>query len=183
VATRRRIAPVVFGLALAIGVSGGTLGASGNYGWHYAQASCYTTTAGPQIYVPAPQIFASAPRTQSGTFTVGSQHNQWVAYKVNIFFSSDGVNWKWDTSSAWRAAVVGDGVSNPISPSDWWDFNRVAWVNDTLSWTLNTRGYYRAAIEFYWFADQVSSEGYDYVWADHFDYASTNAGALLYCTA
>ena len=175
---------IVVAVAMAAAMSGSAMAAQGSYGSHYGQASCYTTTGGiHQLFVPAPQIFASPATNQGNVFTVGSQHNQLVAYKVNVFFSTDAANWRLDTSSSWRAGWVGDGIANPLPPASWWDYDRGAWVSDTLGWNLNTRGYYRAAIEFYWFQDNQSGSGYDYLWADHFDYSSTNLAAQQYCAA
>jgi hypothetical protein len=176
-----RVNVALVGSGLLLGLPITVVAAEGMYGSHYAQAACIGTgQGGYQMIVPAPQIFASIPRSTG--FVVGNQHNQLAAYKVNIFYSPDGANWQFSTTSSWRAGWVGDGVNAPLPPSSWYDYDSGQWVSDSLTWNLNSRGYYRAAIMFYWFADNVSDAGSDYVWADHFDYTTTNLAALQYCT-
>ena len=161
----------------------GVAAATGSVGSHYAQASCYGTPQGGYLMAAtAPQIFASVPRDHPGIAIIGSQHNQFVAYKVNVFYSTDAVNWQLSSTSSWRAAQVGDGINDPFSPTSWYDYDSAKWVSDTLTWNLLLKGYYRAAVLFYWFADSVSDAGSDYVWADHFDYAVTYQGGLAYCS-
>ncbi|MEP7379306.1 MAG: hypothetical protein ABI725_07040 [Chloroflexota bacterium] len=112
---------------------------------------------------------------------IGNTHLQLVAYKINLFYSTDAVNWSFDVTSPWRAGWVGDGLNSTSAPSDWWDYDRQAWVTDSFTWNMNLTGYYRAAIEFYWFADDMSASGYDYLWADHFDYSAPSMAAQIYC--
>jgi hypothetical protein len=160
-----------------------TVAAEGSVGPHYGQASCYgTETGGWQMVVSAPQIFSSTPRSNPGVVIVGSQHNQVVAYKVNIFYSTDAINWQFSATSSWRAAWVGDGVNAPLPPSSWYDYDSAQWVSNVLTWNLNSSGYFRAAVQFYWFADSVSDAGSDYLWAEHFSYDTEFGGALAYCT-
>lgn len=178
-----RVKVAVLTSSLLLALPANAVAAEGMYGSHYAQAACIATgEGGRQMIVPAPQIFASIPRTAGGVVTIGSQHNQLAAYKVNIFYSPDGANWQFSNTSSWRAAWVGDGINGPLSPSSWYDYDSGQWVSNSLTWNLTSRGHYRVAVMFYWFADDVSDTGSDYVWADHFDWTTTNPAALQYCT-
>ena len=174
---------VALASVLVLALPAHALGAVGSLGPHYASAGCYgTPIGGYQIIVSIPSINSSVPRSTPGVSTMGSQHNQLVAYKINIFYSSD-INspWQPSISSAWRAAWVHDDVSTISPPTSWYDYGTGTWVGDVHVWDLLQPGYYRAAVQYYWFADQVSDAGEDYLWADHFDYTTTLHG-VAYCT-
>ncbi len=181
---RKRLRPLAAALVLgaALMAPSGAAAAEGSVGPHYAQASCLGAGVKPEMVVSPPQIFSSVPRPQPGISIIGSQHNQVVAYKVNIFYSADAVNWQFSSTSSWRAASVGDAFNTLGPASLWYDYDSAKWVSDTLTWNLLLKGYYRAAVLFYWFADSVSDAGSDYVWADHFDYDTTSGGVFEYCT-
>jgi hypothetical protein len=169
--------------ALVFALPANSLAATGSVGPHYASAGCYgTPIGGYQIEVSIPSINSSVPRSTPGISTTGSQHNQVVAYKVNIFYSGDlNSPWQLSTSSAWRAAWVHDDVTTIAPPTSWYDYGTGKWEGTVHVWDMLQRGYYRAAVLYYWFADSVSEAGEDYLWAEHFDYTTTLQG-VAYCT-
>jgi hypothetical protein len=175
-----RIAALAVALALAMPAS--VAAAVGNYGPHYGQASCIGNSSGGfQIVVQAPEISSSAAGATPGISTMGSQHNQLVAYKINIFYSVDAATWTLSSESGWRAAWVADSFNSLGGPSLWYDYGALQWTAELQIWDLHLRGYYRAAVQYYWFADTASDAGEDYLWADHFDYTTTLQG-VAYCT-
>jgi hypothetical protein len=154
----------------------------GSVGPHFANASCIGNAAGGfQLVVSLPLINSSVGRPTPGISTIGSQHNQLVAYKTTIWYSADAANWQPDASAGWRAGWVADSFNSPVGASIWYDYDAGKWVGTVQSWNLNRPGYYRAALQYYWFADSASDAGSDYVWAEHFDYSFSFQG-VAYCS-
>jgi hypothetical protein len=146
--------------------------------YHYAQVTCYRAVNSPYQMIVLPTIQAYPTTNAPGTFSTGS-HEQWVAFQVNIFRSTDNVNFVWDFADSWVAGKVGEYGAVTGAQTSWYDYDSQQWGAPLgRTFDVNESGFYRAAVRYYWFADNLVGEGRAFEWAnDHYD--STEPGYFL----
>lgn len=164
----------LFSMLLAIAWTAGmtvvpVAGDAGNVGEHSTMVTCWGTTGQIRwMAVETPEIWASF--IDHPGFNLGGQHVQWALFRAHLMYSPDQVNWQYVTSGPWFAAQVGDSA-NTLKQQSWWNYdtqqNEIPVSANT--WPLNWRGFYRAAVEYFWKGDEYTGSGYAYAWADGYD--------------
>lgn len=161
--------------------------AEGQIGWHNTQAFCDISADGKRrIWHASPQMksVVVSGLIGAGTVRLGNTHPQWASFRAHVLYSTDAQTWQVAATGSWFSASVGD--VNTLDPTAWYNADSGQWEWGRTQWDLNLVGYYRVAVEYYWWpSPQMADDGYTYEWAsDHVDLTNPNPWATNpdYCT-
>jgi hypothetical protein len=175
----RRVAVLLSLSSLTLGgiVPGAVRASEGPIGWHNTQAFCDVTPEGtPQLWTAPSQIDSVIVSGLIGVDGVrlGNSHPQWATFRAHVLYSTDAQTWQVAASGSWFSAIVGD--INTLDPAAWYSDTSKQWEWGRSVWDLKLPGYYRAAVEYYWWpSPQMADAGHTYEWAnDHVDLTNPN---------
>jgi hypothetical protein len=156
--------------------------AEGNVGSHFSTATCLTVGGQRELIVITPAIYSSPAPAPPNVVIVGNQHPQWVAYQIVVFYAPTlDTAWEAVVQGQWHAALVGD-EANTLQPSSWWIYGTDTQTDGVETYNLNANGYFKAAVRYYWWADERTGAGSDFLWVDYqYDYDANTAGTVQYC--
>jgi len=175
---RLRMSVLVAALAVAMLASlalGGTAHAattthcvSGQCGQHATTWSSCDVTLRPAVIVDPPEIRSSYVTYPANVF-VWPNHTQWVGYRSWLLrYNPSTGTWGYtdqnrdgyaDHGPLFQAQVVNGNLWDP--PTSWYNVDAHQTETGSTRLPVTTSGYYRVRTQYYWYADQVSSAGYD----------------------
>lgn len=175
----RAIAFVVASAVLVTGLGGGAAAATPNEigGRGASEAYCHSVTNGrATISVAFPTMWASHGSnwgTDTSTITIGGTggaHIQNVGTRPWLY-RWNGTQWLMFMNGPLLVATVGEASLAP------WGYG------EEIAFPIAQSGYYRVAIEYFWYTDTHTPGGYLFEWAPHVDLRRMpSQQSVAYCT-